>query len=430
MIPSHPARDEIWKELHARPYVRFSAPAHVFRLSFVDGDEDREAADLLRLIRSLGLEPTYETARHRIFAATLPGLGRLVLSWERHSDFVAYSFFLYELEMPFRPFGLAFEELVPADWRQVPSTAPLVATRLAVGPREEMPETMEGLAALFEGHTVNGSRVMAGRGEAWSAYRAHTDGFGRIAVVVGEMSAQELGRTVERLLAIEDCYHLTLLPLPLAREAKAELAAAERRMVAEMDALRGAESVEQKRVLLDALLQLAAEIEHLRSRLADRFGGSSAYFSLLENRFADLRESKIEHVLPLSRFVMRRARPAADTYRALLDRLSGLSERIDRAADLLRTAVELHVEEQNARLLESVDRRARLQLRLQETVEGLSVIVIAYYALGLLDYALKGARRLGLRFDLDATLGLALPFLLLAVGGAVFLVRKRLRERP
>jgi uncharacterized membrane-anchored protein len=431
MIESHPARDAIWKELHTRPYVRFSPPAHVFRLSFFagEGDEDGEAADLLRLTRSLRLAPTYETARHRIFGTTLAGMGRLVLSWERHSEFVAYSFFLYELEKPFRPFGVELEELVPAGWRQGPPTAPLVATRLAVGSREQMPGTLEGLAPLFEGHTVNGSRVMAGRGEAWSGYRMHTDGFGRIAVVVDDMSSQELGRTVERLLTIEDFYHLTLLPLQLAREAKVELAAAERRMLAEMDALRGASSVDQKRTVLDALLGLAAEIEHLRSRVADRFGSSSIYFSLLENRFAELRETKIEHVLPLNRFVMRRARPAANTYRVLLSRLGSLSERIDRAADLLRTGIELHVEEQNAKLLESVDRRALLQLRLQETVEGLSVIVITYYVLGLLEYALKGARRMGLRFDLDATLGLVLPFLLATVCGVVFLVRKRLRAR-
>src|SRR5450759_5410690 len=139
---------------------------------------------------------------------------------------------------------------VPAGWRQGPPTAPLVATRLAVGSREQMPGTLEGLAPLFEGHTVNGSRVMAGRGEAWSGYRMHTDGFGRIAVVVDDMSSQELGRTVERLLTIEDFYHLTLLPLQLAREAKVELAAAERRMLAEMDALRGASSVDQKRTCL------------------------------------------------------------------------------------------------------------------------------------------------------------------------------------
>ena len=233
---------------------------------------------------------------------------------------------------------------------------------------------------------------------------------------------------MERLLAIEDAYHLTLLPLPTARDVKPALATAERRWVQEMDALRQASSVEEKRIVLDALLELAAEVEHVRARVSDRFAGSSAYFSLLESRFEDLREEKIEHVLSLSRFVMRRVRPAADTYRSLLDRLAKLSERIARAADLLRTGIELHVEEQNARILESVDRRVKLQMRLQEAVEGLSVVVITYYALGLIDHALKGIRSRGLDFDLDATLALVLPFLLIGVWVVVRATRRKFRD--
>lgn len=424
-------RDEIWQELHARPYVRFSEPAHVLRLTFFLGSsgEGPDRASLLRLKEGLGLVATYETDRHRIHAATRPGLGRLVVSWERHSEFVAYTFILYELEIPFVPFGVDLRELLPAGWLESFQTPPLVATRLAVGSGKEMPDTPERLATLFEGHTVNGSQVMAGRGEAWSCYRLHEDGFGRIAVVVREMSVRELGRTVERLLAIEDFYHLTLLPLSLARGVKTEVASAESRMVLEMDALRRADSVERKRTVLDALLGLAAEVEHLRAQVSNRFAGASAYFSLLENRFAELREGKIEHVLPLSRFVMRRVQPAAATYRGLLERLAGLSERIDRAADLLRTSIELHVEEQNARLLESANRRAGLQLRLQEAVEALSVIVITYYTLGLAGYALRGLQSRGFDFDLYATLGLAMPVLLLAVSGVVYLVHRRFRDR-
>ena len=154
---------------------------------------------------------------------------------------------------------------------------------------------------------------MGGRADVWTCYRAHADGFGRIAIGTRDVSAQDLGRTVERLLAIEDAYHLTLLPLPIARDVKPQLAVSERRMVQQLDAVRRADSVEEKRTVLDALLQLAADVEHIRARVSNRFAGSSAYFSLLESRFGDLREDKIEHVLSLSRFVMRRVRPAAET---------------------------------------------------------------------------------------------------------------------
>ncbi len=422
-------RDLIWQELHARPYVRFSGPAHILRISFLAREgHGVDLRPLRELTRGLGLAPTYETERHSIFATTVRGTGRLVLSWEQHSEFVAYTFFLYDLQIPFQPFGFDVLQLVPEGWMAGFGAPPLVATRLAVGSTPAMPGSLEGLMALFGGHTVNGSRVMGGRAEAWTCYRAHEDGFGRIAIVTRDVSAQELGRTTERLLAIEDAYHLTLMPLPMARDVKPELAVAERRMVQEVDALRRAQSVQEKRTVLDALLGLAAEVEHIRARVSNRFDGSSAYFSLLVSRFADLREDKIEHVLSLSRFVMRRVRPAAETYRSLLERLAKLSERIARAADLLRTGIELHVEEQNARLLESVDRRARLQLRLQQAVEGLSVVVITYYALGLIGHALKGIQSRGFDFDLDATLALVLPFLLVAVWAVVHTVRRRFRD--
>ena len=429
-LQGHPHRDLIWQEMHARPYVRFSGPAHVWHFAILsDPADDGGRAGLGALTHSLGLAATYENPRHRIYAGDMAGLGRLVLSWERHGEYAAYTFFLYALEIPFQPFGLDSGRFLPLDWPEILDKPPLVATRIAVGSKGEMPGTLEGLAELFEGHTVNGSQVMAGRAEAWSCYRVHGDGLGRIALVVDQMSPQDLGRTIERLLAIEDFTHLLLLSQPLAQEVKPRVASAESRMVHHMDALREAGSIEQKRSVLDSLLALAVDVEHLRAQVSNRFEASSAYFSLLESRLSELREAKIEHVLRLSRFVLRRLAHAARTYRAILERLSNLSERIDRAADLLRTAIELHVEEQNQRLLESAARRAQLQLRLQEAVEGLSVVVITYYVLALLGYPLKAIGRLGIQLDLEATLALALPIVLLAVWGVAHRIRTRLRDR-
>ena len=429
-MESHPQRNLIWRELHARPYVRFSAPAHVFHFAFLTG-EGTEAADeasLVRLKQAMGFEAAHETARHAIHTASVAGLGRLILAWERHSEFVAYTFFLYELEIPFHPFDLDFRTLLPSGFPASIGVPLLVATRVAIGSRSEMPDTPEGLAEMFEGHTVNGSQVMGGQAKAWSCYRVHEDGFNRIALVVNPMSPHSLGRTVERLVAIEDLYHLTLLSLPLAREIKSDLASWEDRVGLEMEVLRVADSVEQKRSVLDSFLGLAAEIEDLRARVSNRFTGSAAYFSLLESRFAELREEKIEHVLRLSRFVMRRLAPAAQTCRSVLERLTNLSERIDRAAELLRTKIDLHVEEQNQRLLADADRRARLQLELQDAVEGLSVVVITYYVVGLIGYVLKGANNLGMNFNLDLTLGVAAPILLMAAWCIMRRIRKRFRD--
>jgi uncharacterized membrane-anchored protein len=65
-----------------------------------------------------------------------------------------------------------------------------------------------------------------------------------------------------------------------------------------------------------------------------------------------------------------------------------MTRRASRAADLLRTRVEVGRSAQNQQLLESMNQRAELQLQLQKTVEGLSVVAISYYAVSLAGYLL------------------------------------------
>jgi|HubBroStandDraft_3_1064219.scaffolds.fasta_scaffold14394_3 hypothetical protein len=136
----NPQRELAWRELHARPYVRFTAPAHVLHLMFLAGEEtveaDRERRRLLT--RLMGLDTAYETPRHSIHAAEVGALGRLALSWERHSGYVVYNLFLYQLVLPFRPFGFDFTALLPGSWLAALGALPFVATLLAVGSKDEM----------------------------------------------------------------------------------------------------------------------------------------------------------------------------------------------------------------------------------------------------------------------------------------------------
>ncbi|HKI65230.1 MAG TPA: DUF3422 family protein, partial [Burkholderiales bacterium] len=94
----------------------------------------------------------------------------------------------------------------------------------------------------------------------------------------------------------------------------------------------------------------------------------------------------------------------------------------------LRTRVDIQLEAQNSDLLRSMDRRARLQLRLQETVEGLSVAAISYYLVGLVSYAAKGAKSFGLALDVDLVTGLAIPVVVCAVGLGVLRLRRHIEK--
>ena len=76
-----------------------------------------------------------------------------------------------------------------------------------------------------------------------------------------------------------------------------------------------------------------------------------------------------------------------------------------------------------------MNRRAHLQLRLQETVEGLSVAAITYYAAGLFGYLMKAGKGAGLEFDPDLATGLAVLPIALGVALAIRHMRRAILRR-
>lgn len=422
-------RETIYQELHARPYVRFQGPAHVLHLSFVldrmEAQNGSSGCD--ELLTVLGLRATYETERHGIYACDLPGVGHLVLSWAQHTSYTSYTFYLYGLKEafhPFEPFAFDMTTLLPVGWLDSRRPALLNAVRLSLLAEAGEPYTFERIADYFDRNVLTASQVMGGAGTVWSDYRLADDGFGKMLLVVREMSRHELGRTVQRLLNVEDYYPLVLLPLSDVRELQPTLAKAETRLNQAMKAISQAEEMKDKRRWLAELMALAVEIEHDLAILNARLAPAYSYFALLQTSFDELRETKVQGVLTMSVFVLRRVKPAVQTYTTLQQRLETMSQHVARAADLLRTAIELNLGEQNQRLLSRMDERAKVQLRLQETVEGLSVIAISYYAIGLLSYTLKGLKGMGWHLETDVTIAWAIPLVL----GIVWYGGRRLRR--
>jgi uncharacterized membrane-anchored protein len=56
-----------------------------------------------------------------------------------------------------------------------------------------------------------------------------------------------------------------------------------------------------------------------------------------------------------------------------------------------------------------------LQLKLQSTVEGLSVAAITYYIVGLVSYLAKAMQKLGWPLSSEITAAIAIPFVALGV---------------
>ena len=137
---------------------------------------------------------------------------------------------------------------------------------------------------------------------------------------------------------------------------------------------------------LGALLTAAAELEQLQAETAFRFGATAAYEALVNQRIAVMREERFMGRQTFAEFMMRRFDPAMRTVKATETRLAAMADRAIRAGDLLRTRVDVDRSAQNQQLLESMDQRSDLQLRLQKTVEGLSIVAISYYAVNLVVY--------------------------------------------
>jgi uncharacterized membrane-anchored protein len=173
---------------------------------------------------------------------------------------------------------------------------------------------------------------------------------------------------------------------------------------------------------------LATEVENCFSLTHFRFGAADAYYKLVERRISALREQRIQGIQTFGEFIAVRLEPALNTCQTSANRLSALSERIANAGQLLRTRVDISLERQNQKLLASMNRRAQLQLRLQETVEGLSVVAISYYSLGLLGYAAKALKSFGWEINPEKLTGVAIPAVLLIVTLGVRHIRKMVEE--
>ncbi len=111
----------------------------------------------------------------------------------------------------------------------------------------------------------------------------------------------------------------------------------------------------------------------------------------------------------------RRLAPAMNTCESMVGRQEALAARIARTNDLLRTRVGIVQEQQNRRILESLNTRAAQQLRLQQAVEGLSVVAISYYSIGLFSYAGKALKAAGVPINPDVATGLVIPVLIVLV---------------
>ncbi len=286
----------------------------------------------------------------------------------------------------------------------------------------------------FGDTAVVASRMGAGGGGGHAAdghscavtdFALRDDGFERLLVVAAAGTTDSrAGRIAQRLLEIETYRLMALRGLPVAKELAPMLAAAEADLAGITARLDATQVSEQQ--LLHELIALAATVERATAEHMYRFSATQAYDTLVRQRIAELRELAIPGAQTIGEFMQRRLSPAMATVAANAQRLASLSQRIERAGALLRTRVDIATEAQNQQLLAKLTRGQELQLRLQGTVEGLSIAAISYYVVSLLLYAGKAAKASGLPVDPEIVAGALIPLVLWAVWSATRRIHRRL----
>jgi uncharacterized membrane-anchored protein len=267
--------------------------------------------------------------------------------------------------------------------------------------------------------------VADGAAEVHTDFAIHADGYSRVLVFTGDLTPRRLGRLMQRLIEIETYRMAALLGLPIAREAMGLLSRGEAELASLAGAIRTAQRNEEPE-LLDRLTRLAGEVEGQYAATHSRFSASRAYFDLVNRRINDIAETRLEGMQTIKDFMERRLSPAMSTCDWAERRQQALSERISRMSSLLRTRVEIEQQQSSQALLASMNQRQDLQLKLQSTVEGLSVAAITYYIVGLVSYLAKGAQKLGWPLAPESTAAVAIPFVALGVWWSIRRMHRKL----
>ena len=418
----HPLRHATASELHARPFPHISAPARAAFFAYTSAQNDsgrREAADrehFLRLLDHYGVAHPADTESH-FFGQ----LGEVWIKWECHTEFVTYTAFVDDVSD--RAFDGSEFSIFPAEWQaDLPGTT-LSSTSIRVEEDQDTQSIKNKLEDWFVSESLAASRVLDSAAVIAGDYRMDDNGNMRFAVFVpASTGRRRVGRIVQRLNEIEVYKTMSMLGLMRARDLSVELNSVDTNLSALVADL--ADDKVPAEDNLNGLLKLSADLEGHSAAVAYRFSASKAYAAIVAQRIEVLRETQFEGRQTFREFMMRRFDPAMRTVQALNSRLQDLISRAIRTGDLLRTRVDVERQTQNQELLSSMNRRADAQLRLQRTVEGLSVVAISYYATGLSLYVLAPFSGL-----IGLSKGVLTAAVVPLVVGAVYLALRQIRKR-
>lgn len=421
-MQDHPLRFALANELHARPFPTLSAPCTAVHIAFkqaedaVSRDKSKDRHHLIELLDRHGAPHPQPDATH--YSGQI---GQYELKWEQHTEFITYTAFRDGIRA--QSFDPGEFDIFPKDWLERAPGQRITSSSLRVEPMPDV-ETLEQCMndwfvpeSLAMSHVLDGSAIVAGD------FRIDPSGHLRFAVFTApDIGQRRVGRIVQRLCEIETYKSMSMLGFARVQALSPDLGQLDGKLAQLMLDMTGQANPAED--TLQDLLATASRLETMAAHTAFRFGATSAYEAIVNQRILALRERRYKGRQSFAEFMMRRYEPAMRTVKSTEERLSRLADRAMRAGDLLRTRVDVERSAQNQSLLASMDERAALQLRLQHTVEGLSVVAISYYAVSLCGYLVYPLAKVLNLSKGELTAAITLP-----VVGAVWWMVRRIRRK-
>ncbi|MFA6220148.1 MAG: DUF3422 domain-containing protein [Erythrobacter sp.] len=412
-LNEHPLRRQVVGEMHLRHWPAIHAPMLILQLVnlVTAGDRTREAS-LLETLPEGWRHTRGDNPRHDE-GKTNAGHGWV---WEHHNEASVFTLFVPRSTPAATLLTESDGELASAlKWiARLPGQV-MRATRISIVNSDAEAEEILDSFAFRKAELVSChvGKPPANAPRIWSDFRIAAGQFGQLLIAANDAAPTDLSRLVQRLQELGNYRNLALLGLPVARAGWERLDRIEQELVT--FASKVAHPACDDEAMLDRISELSLDLMSGATGNSFRMAATSAYAKLVDERLEELAPRPIVGFQSLIDFTRRRLQPAVRTCAANHQRETELFQKADAFASLLRTRIETRIQAQNASLLQSMNRSIDLQLRMQHLVEGLSVVALSYYCVGLLGYMLGGAEAAGMRIPHAEVLALGTPFIILVV---------------
>jgi uncharacterized membrane-anchored protein len=436
-----PDEVELIRKLHERPQMlwaeKLQAPAHIHYKTFRMSDPPVQRPASRNEFKSL-LE-AFKVSADAMVIQDAFGYGmktaatgdRLILIWQTHTEYYSYQIWHIPSE---RTVGVAFGPMTFPDYRFPITPLGAEVCHLDIVLMVESLPGSEALRPQFPGPVMYGSRILDEETSVVTSFTPDEHGRERywVSVGSGRSSRSHLKDIVDAIVRIETYYHLILMQKPLFSAAVDQAYKFEQVHLKQREIISGhighADTLTLQR-WLNGLTQDLLKTTRLSGRLHFELSASVPYDKIVHRTLASPNERTLPLYRPMSEYVLSGITGVAEGYQQLLKRLDTLGRGFEGTISIIRARVDLMLQSQNLTLLMSVDKTTKSQAILQYTVEGLSVIVIAYYLSGLMSYIFKGLEEMGWLRNAKIAEALFVPISLGLALGITILGRKLLHKK-